>query len=75
MKNQPFLQKIIIPSDLNGIEPRATQVWNCDEIRFYRNGRWNKVIGTYKFSRRRNADGKNWRVSTILVHVNCIYLS
>ena len=31
-KNQPFMQKRIIPSDLNDIQPRATQVWNCDEF-------------------------------------------
>ena len=46
--NQPFLQKIIIPSDLNDIQPRDTQVWNCDEIGFNPNGRWKKVIYTYK---------------------------
>ena len=28
--NQPFLQKMIIPSDLNDIQPRANQVWKCD---------------------------------------------
>ena len=47
--NQPFLQNMNIPFDLNDIQPRATQVWNCDEIWFYPNGRWNKVICTYKF--------------------------
>ena len=38
-----------IPSDLNGIQPRDTQVWKRGEIRFYTNARWNKVIYTYKF--------------------------
>ena len=28
-KNQPILKGNIIPSDLNDIKPRATQVWNC----------------------------------------------
>ena len=46
--NQPFLQKMNIPSDLNDIQPRATQVWNCGEIGFDPNRRWNKVICTYK---------------------------
>ena len=32
--NQPFLQKMTIPSDLNDIQPRSTQVCNCDEIGF-----------------------------------------
>ena len=30
--NQTFLQNMNIPYGLNGIEPRATQVWNCDLI-------------------------------------------
>ena len=47
-KNQPIFQKMIIPSDINDIQPRATQVWNCDEVGFYSNGRWSKVIFTYK---------------------------
>ena len=38
-KNQPLLQNMNIPSDLNTIQPRATQVWNCDEIGFSTNGR------------------------------------
>ena len=37
------------PSDLNEIQKRSTQVWNCDEIMFNPNGRWNKVVFTYKF--------------------------
>ena len=48
-KNQPFLQKTRISSNLNDIKPRANQVWNWDEIRFYPNGIGNKVICTYKF--------------------------
>ena len=47
--NQPILQKMIIPSDINDIHPRATQVWNCDEVGFDPNGIWSKVICTYKF--------------------------
>ena len=29
--NQPISQKMIIPSDLNNIQSRATQVWDCNE--------------------------------------------
>ena len=47
-KNQPLLQNMNIPYDLNEIQPRATQVWNCDDIMFYPNGRWEKVVCTYK---------------------------
>ena len=36
-KNQTLLQKVIIPSDLNNIQPRSTQARNCDEIGFYPN--------------------------------------
>ena len=45
--NQPFLQKMIISSELNYIQPRATKVWKYDEIGFYPNGMWNKVICNY----------------------------
>ena len=45
---KPFLQKMIIPSDLNDIQPRDTQIWNCDEIGFDTNVRCNKVICNYK---------------------------
>ena len=41
-----------IPSSLNDIQPRATQVWNCNEIWFDTNVRCNKVICTYKFFQR-----------------------
>ena len=48
-KNQSFLQKTIIPSDINDIQARATKVWKCDGIGFYFIGRWYKVICNYKF--------------------------
>ena len=47
--NQPILKKKIIPSDLNDIQPRATQIWRCDEVGFDPNKIWIKVIYTYKF--------------------------
>ena len=58
--NQPFLQKMIIPSDLNDIQPRTTQVWKCDESGFDHNGRWNKVICIYKFIQVENM----WKVQS-----------
>ena len=38
-----------LPEDLKQIQPRPSQVWNCDEIGFDPNGSWLKVICTYKF--------------------------
>ena len=35
-----------IPSELIEIQPRSTQVWNCDKIGFDPNGIRNKVICT-----------------------------
>ena len=39
----------IIPDDLSDIQPRPSQVWNCDEIGIDPNGKWSKVICTYKW--------------------------
>ena len=39
---------MIIPSDINDIQPRATWVWKCDEVGFDTNVRWIKFICTYK---------------------------
>ena len=38
-----------VPKDLKDIQPRPSQVWNCDEIGFDPNGSWLEVICTYKF--------------------------
>ena len=43
-----FQVRTIVPNELHQIQPITTQVWNCDEIRFYPNGKWNKVVCTYK---------------------------
>ena len=51
LKTIIFSEKVNIPSDLNDIQPRATQVWNCDKIGFDTNGRCDKVVCNYKFSR------------------------
>ena len=45
----PFQIRTIVPPDLHQIQPRATQVWNCDEIGFDPNGKWHKIVCTYKF--------------------------
>ena len=34
---------------LNDTQPRVTKVWNCNEIGFDPNVKWNKFICTYKF--------------------------
>ena len=39
---------MIIPTDINDVQPRAMQVWSCDEMWLDTNGRWNKVVYTYK---------------------------
>ena len=39
----------IVPPDLHQIQPRDTQVWNCDEIGFYPNGKWHTVVCTFKY--------------------------
>ena len=42
------MQKMIFPYDLNDIQLRCTQVWNCYLNGFDPNVRWNKVVCTYK---------------------------
>ena len=51
---------MIIPSDLNDIQPRDTQVWNCDEVGFDINRRWSKVICTYNLFQ----GERMWKVQT-----------
>ena len=46
----PFQLRTIVPTDLHRIQPRATQVWNCDEIGFDPNGKWHKVVCNCKLS-------------------------
>ena len=44
-----------IPSGLNNIQPRSTQVWNCDKIGFDSNGIISKEIksgSTQMYARR-----------------------
>ena len=44
----PFQERTIVPPGLHQIQQRSTQVCNCDEIGFEPNGKWNKVVCTYK---------------------------
>ena len=37
-----------VPEDLEDIQPRPYQVWNCENIGFDTNGSWRKVVYTYK---------------------------
>ena len=54
---------MIIPSNLNAIQPRSMKVWNCGEIGFDPNGSLNKVICTQK-----SFQGEEmWKVQTIEV--------
>ena len=45
--NQPLMQKVIIPDDINDIQPRSTQVQNCYKDGFDPNIIWNMIICTY----------------------------
>ena len=47
-KNQPILKKMFTLSDINDVQPRATQVWNYNKIGFDPNVIWSKVICNYK---------------------------
>ena len=38
-----------IPDNLQDLQPRASQTWNCDDIGIDPNGKWHKVICTYKY--------------------------
>ena len=44
-----FQVRTIVPPDLHQIQPRATKMWNCDEIWFDPKGKWHKGMCTYKF--------------------------
>ena len=49
-----------IPEDFNQIQPRADQVWNCDEIGFDPNGKWDKIVCTHKWC----TSEKLWKTRT-----------
>ena len=75
-----FQVRMIVQTNLHHIQPRATQVWNCDEIGLEPNGKWHKVVCTYKYFQgeimwKVQTGGANWRLRTILVHLTFIYPS
>lgn len=39
----------VVPRDLQEVLPRGNQVWNCDKIGVDPNGKWNKIVCTYKW--------------------------
>ena len=41
-------QLMTVPMDLDEIQPRSSQVWNCNEIGLDPNGKWSKIVCTYK---------------------------
>ena len=45
----PFHLITIVSPDLHHIQPRATQVCNCDEIGFEPNSKWHEFVCAYKF--------------------------
>ena len=47
-KKIPFQVRTIAPPNLHQIQPKATQVWKCDEIGFDPNSKCHKVVCTYK---------------------------
>ena len=53
-------RRTIFPPDLHQIQPRATQVWSCDEIGLDPNGKWRKVVCTYKYFQ----GGIIWKMQT-----------
>ena len=38
-----------IPDDFACIQPRANQVWNCDEVGIDPNGNWSRIVCTFKW--------------------------
>jgi hypothetical protein len=38
-----------IPDNFDDIQPRADQVWNCDEVGIDPNGNWFKIVCTFKW--------------------------
>ena len=40
---------LVVPKDLDVIQPRADQVWNVDEIGIDPNGKWTRIVCTYKW--------------------------
>ena len=53
----------IIPENFESIQPRADQVWNCDEIGINPNGKWQQIFCAYKWCKLNNIwktqDGKH----------------
>ena len=47
----------VIPKDFSSIQPRADQVWNVDEIGIDPNGKWTRIVCTYKWCN----IGKVWK--------------
>ena len=48
------------PDNLQAIQPCDNQFWNCDEVGFDPNGKWYKVVCTYKWCN----CSKIWKLQT-----------
>ena len=46
-----------VPEDLQDVLPRPDQIWNCDEVGIDPNGKWHKIVCTYKWCK----NEKVWR--------------
>ena len=48
--------------------PRCDQIWNCDEVGINPNGKWHKIVCTYKWCKTtkvwRTQDGESWELVT-----------
>ena len=66
----------VVLSDLQDIQTRPLQVYNFDKIGFYPNGKWNKMVWTYKLftgeSLYRNHPGERERLWCIELIFACI---
>jgi len=64
-----------LPPDLEKIQPRPSQVWNCDEIGIDPNGKWTKIVCTYKYCVAEQIWKAQTGESTILVYSPIFYKS
>ena len=37
-----------VPEDLQDVLPHPDQIWNCDKVGIDPNGKWHKIVCTYK---------------------------
>ena len=73
-KDNPTLHEMVkIHFNLNCIQTRSNQMWNCDGIGFDPNGNWHKIVCTYKFSPE-ETPGRHKHESDIHSSMNFLFL-